>query len=103
MYHDRQSNVLLSPIKICFISVDQYNDYYLQVWKNSLSSSKTWQHSALVRVSYDSVRIYPGSAIFMEADLKTWIPKKTFGFSYIYLIVAVLNPILRTIIITVYV
>ena len=28
------------PLKICFLSVDQSNDYYLQVWKKSTSSSK---------------------------------------------------------------
>ena len=44
-------------------SVDQCNDYYLRVWKNSISSSKTLQNPELVRVTYRSMRFFPGSAI----------------------------------------
>ena len=37
----RRGNCSVLPLKICFFSVDQSNDYYLQVWKNSISTSKT--------------------------------------------------------------
>ena len=40
----RRGNLQVPPKKICFFSVDQSNDYYLQVWKNSISTSKTLQN-----------------------------------------------------------
>ena len=51
------------PLKICFLSVDQFNDYYLQVWKKSTSSSKSLQNPELVRVLYRHMRIFPGTTI----------------------------------------
>ena len=44
-------------------SVDPCSDYYLQVWKNSISSSKTLQNPELVRVKYGTMRMFPGSTI----------------------------------------
>ena len=44
-------------------SVDQCNNYYLQVWKNSISSSKTLRNPELVRVRYRSMRNFPGYTI----------------------------------------
>ena len=69
MYPDRQSNiyiyicVCMPSMKIYFLSVDPYNRYYLQVWKNDISSSKTLQNPELVRVKYGNMRICPGSII----------------------------------------
>ena len=51
------------PLKICFLSVDQSNDYYLQVRKNSTSSSKILQNPELVRVAYRYMRIFPDTTI----------------------------------------
>ena len=53
----------MPPMKIYFLSVDPYNRYYLQVWKNGISSSKTLQNPELVRVKYGNMRICPGSII----------------------------------------
>jgi len=50
-------------LKICFLSVDQSNDYYLQVWKKITSSSKSLQNPELVRVPYKHMRIFPGTTI----------------------------------------
>ena len=62
MFH-RRGNLSVPPMKIRFFSVDQSNDYYLQVWKNSISSSRTLQNPELVRVAYTSMRISPGTTI----------------------------------------
>ena len=35
-----RGNWPVPPLEICFLSVDQSTDYYLQVWENSTSSSK---------------------------------------------------------------
>ena len=40
--------------------VDQSNNYYIQVWKNSISSSRTLQNPELVRVAYKSMRFFSG-------------------------------------------
>ena len=55
--------MISTPLKICFLSVDQSNDYYLQVWKNSTSSSKILQNPELVRVAYRYMRIFPVTTI----------------------------------------
>ena len=44
-------------------SVNQYNDYYLQVWKNSKSSSRTLHNPEHVIVAYESMRIYTDNTI----------------------------------------
>ena len=48
---------------MCFLSVDQSNDYYLQVCKNSTSSSTILQNPELVRVPYRYMRNCPGTTI----------------------------------------
>ena len=56
-------DISVPPLKICFLSVDQSNDYYLQVWKKITSSSKSLQNPELVRVPYKHMRIFPGTTI----------------------------------------
>ena len=63
MYPDNKSNVSVSPLKVCFSSVDPMHNYYLQVWKNSITSSKTLQCPELFRVKYDTARVFPGKII----------------------------------------
>ena len=53
----------MPPMKIYFLSVDPYNRYYLQVWKNGISSSKTLQNIELVCVKYGTIRILFASTI----------------------------------------
>ena len=60
-----RGNCSVPPLKICFFSVDQSNDYYLQVWKNRVSSSKTLQNTELVRVAYRYMSIFPGTTIVL--------------------------------------
>jgi len=63
MHPDCNSDVSVSPLKICFLSVDPKHDYYLQIWKNSTTKRKTLQCPELVRVKHGFVRIFPGSTI----------------------------------------
>ena len=50
MYADINSDVSVSPLDICVLSVDSKHDYYLQIWKNSITTHKTLQCPELVRV-----------------------------------------------------
>ena len=70
MYPDKRSNVFVSPLKVCFFSVDPMHDYYLQVWKNSITTSKTLLCPELVRVKYGNARIFPGNTIHGGGFLK---------------------------------
>ena len=63
MHPDCNSDVSVSPLKICFLSVDPKHDYYLQIWKNSTTRCQTLQCPELVRVKHGFVRIFPGSTI----------------------------------------
>ena len=63
MYPEQRSSVSVSPLKVCFFSVDPMHDYYLQVWKNSLTTSKILQCPELVRVKHGNNKIFPGSTI----------------------------------------
>ena len=63
MFPERNIRVSLSSIKRYVFSVDPEYDYYLQVWKNSITTSKPLQCPELVRVKYGNVRIFPGSTI----------------------------------------
>ena len=63
MCPDINSDVSVSLLKICFLSVDPKYDYYLQIWKDSITTRKTLQCPELVRVKYGNVRIFPGSTI----------------------------------------
>ena len=64
MYPDKQSGVSVSPLKVCFFSVDPMHDYYLQVWKRSITTSKTLLCPELVRVKHTTVRVFPGNTIY---------------------------------------
>ena len=50
MHPNINSEVSVSPLKICVLSVDPKHDYYLQIWKNSITTRKTLQCPELVRV-----------------------------------------------------
>ena len=63
MYPDKQSGVSVSPLKVCFFSVDPMHDYYLQVWKRSITTSKTLLCPELVRVKHTTVRVFPGNTM----------------------------------------
>ena len=58
-----RGNCSVPPLKICFFLVDQSNNYYLQVWKNSTFSSKILQNPELVRVAYRYMSIFPGTTM----------------------------------------
>ena len=63
MYPDKRSGVSVSPLKVCFFSVDPMHDYYLQVWKRSITTSKTLLCPELVRVKHTTVRVFPGNTM----------------------------------------
>ena len=57
----------VSPSKICFFSVDEIHDYYLQAWE-CLSKSDTFKlaESDLVRIRYQNMTIFPSNFIHGE-------------------------------------
>ena len=63
MHPDCNSDVSVSPLKICFLSVDPKHDYYLQIWKNSITTRRILQCPELFRVKYGNLRIFFGSII----------------------------------------
>ena len=46
-----------------FLSVDPKHDYYLQIWKSSITTRSILQCPELVRVKYSNIRIFSGSNI----------------------------------------
>ena len=64
MYPEKNSNVSVSLLKVCFFSIDPMHEYYLQVWKNSITTSKTLLCPERVRVKYINARIFPGNTIY---------------------------------------
>ena len=57
----------VSPSKMCVFSVDEMHDYYLQAWKCK-SIYDTWKLADpdLVRIRYQSMRIFSGNFIHGE-------------------------------------
>ena len=58
MFPGNRSHMSVPPKNICLFLVDQSNYYYIQVWKNSISSSRTLQNPELVRVAYKSMKFF---------------------------------------------
>ena len=71
MHPDINSDVSVSPLKVCFLLVYPKHDYYLQIWKNSTTTRKTLQCSELVRVKHGNIRIFSGSTIHGEGFLNS--------------------------------
>ena len=100
MFPYSKINVSVPPMKMCFLSVDPDHDYYLHVWKNSISSFKILQNLELVRVKYGNMRIFPGTTIH-RCRFKIMISNKHFRSQlHIYMIIIISNPRLITITLT---
>ena len=72
------------PSKICFFSLDEIHDYYLQVWEYLSKTSKfNLAEPDLVRIRYKNMRIFFGNFIHGEGFRNEISP----GNSFIQLII----------------